>query len=250
MAINTDKNGYTILFAIGMVVVVGTLLAGIANVLKPNIDANKRTEKQQNILFAMGVKDESDPNEFVAPEKAEDLFQQYIKTQYIVTGNSAKETTEAFDIEVKKEGDKVKQDPSYERKMPLFVGEKDGKKLYIIPMRGNGLWDAIWGYIALDDQLVIQGAFFDHKGETPGLGANIKEAFFRDDFIGELIYDQAGNYKGVTVKKGNGDPKNTDKTDNEVDAMAGATITGDGVTAMIKKGLRMYLPYLEQLKQK
>ena len=250
MAINTDKNGYTILFAIGMVVVVGTLLAGIANVLKPAIDANKRTEKQQNILFAMGVKSEDNPNEFVAPEKAEDLFSEYIKSQYIVTGSTAEETTEAFDIEVKKEGDKVKQDPNYDRKMPLFVGEKDGKKLYIVPMRGNGLWDAIWGYIALDEQLVIQGAFFDHKGETPGLGANIKEAFFRDDFIGELIYDQAGNYRGVTVKKGNGDPKNNDKTDNEVDAMAGATITGDGVTAMIKKGLKMYLPYLEQLKQK
>ena len=250
MAINTDKNGYTILFAIGMVVVVGTLFAGIANVLKPAIDANKRTEKQQNILFAMGVKSEDNPNEFVAPEKAEDLFSEYIKSQYIVTGSTAEETTEAFDIEVKKEGDKVKQDPNYDRKMPLFVGEKDGKKLYIVPMRGNGLWDAIWGYIALDEQLVIQGAFFDHKGETPGLGANIKEAFFRDDFIGELIYDQAGNYRGVTVKKGNGDPKNNDKTDNEVDAMAGATITGDGVTAMIKKGLKMYLPYLEQLKQK
>lgn len=250
MAINTDKNSYTILFSVGMVVVVGFLLAGVAGVLKPNIDANKKTEKQQNILFAMGIADQDDKNEFVPAEQAQDLFDQYIKKQYIVIGASAEETTKAFDVEVKKEGDKLKQNPNYQRKMPLFVGEKDGKKLYIVPMRGNGLWDAIWGYMALDENLVVQGAFFDHKGETPGLGANIKEAFFRDDFSGEKIFDAAGTYKGITVKKGNGDPKNERKEDNAVDAMAGATITGDGVTAMIKKGLKMYLPYLETIKNK
>lgn len=250
MAINTDKNSYTILFSVGMVVVVGFLLAGVAGVLKPNIDANKKTEKQQNILFAMGIADQDDKNEFVPAEQAQDLFDQYIKEQYIIIGASAEATTKAFDVEVKKEGDKLKQNANYQRKMPLFVGEKDGKKLYIVPMRGNGLWDAIWGYMALDENLVVQGAFFDHKGETPGLGANIKEAFFRDDFAGEKIFDASGSYKGITVKKGNGDPKNERKDDNAVDAMAGATITGDGVTAMIKKGLKMYLPYLETIKNK
>ena len=190
MAINTDKNSYTIIFAIAMVVVVGSLLAGISSVLKPNITANKITEKQQNILFAMGVADSEDPNEFVPAEQADALFKQYIgDEQYIVTGNAAEKTADAFDIEVKKENDKVKQDADYERKMPLFIGEKDGQKFYIVPMRGNGLWDAIWGYVSLDkDFKTIQGAFFDHKGETPGLGANIKEAFFRDDFIGENIF--------------------------------------------------------------
>ncbi|MBQ4822296.1 Na(+)-translocating NADH-quinone reductase subunit C [Aquimarina sp. MMG016] len=251
MAINTDKNSYTIIFAIAMVVVVGTLLAGISSVLKPNITANKITEKQQNILFAMGVTDSEDPNEFVPAEKAQELFDQYVGSeQYIVSGSTAEKTTDAFNIEVKKENDKVKQDSNYERKMPLFIGQKDGQRFYIVPMRGNGLWDAIWGYVSLDkDFKTIQGAFFDHKGETPGLGANIKEAFFRDDFKGENIFDTAGSYKGVTVKKGNADPKNERKEDNAVDAIAGATITGDGVTAMVKKGIKMYLPYFETLKK-
>ncbi|WP_025742912.1 Na(+)-translocating NADH-quinone reductase subunit C [Aquimarina pacifica] len=251
MAINTDKNSYTIIFAIAMVVVVGSLLAFTASSLKERISENKRTEKQQNILFAMGVADKEDPNEFVPAEQAEELFKKYVgDKQFIVTGSSAKKTGDAFDIEVKKENDKVKADANYQRKMPLFIGEKDGEEYYIVPVRGNGLWDAIWGYVSLDKEFkTVKGAFFDHKGETPGLGANIKEAYFRDDFIGEHIVDAAGNYKGITVKKGNADPKNVRKDDNAVDAMAGATITGDGVTVMVKKGMKMYQAYFETLKK-
>lgn len=250
MAINTDKNSYTIIFSIIMVVVVGSLLAGVSSGLKENIDANKKTEKQQNILFAMGIADSEDPNEFVSAEKAQELFDKYIgDEQYIVTGSTAKKTKEAFAIEVKKESDKLKQDANYQRKMPLFIGQKDGEKFYLIPMRGNGLWDAIWGYVSLDKEFkTVKGAFFDHKGETPGLGANIKEAYFRDDFIGEQILDASGSYQGITVKKGNADPKNERKNDNAVDALAGATITGNGVTVMIKKGIKMYLPYFQTLK--
>ena len=64
-----------------------------------------------------------------------------------------------------------------------------------------------------------------------------------------MIYDTAGNFKAVATSKSNGDPNNTDKTDNEVDAISGATITGNGVTAMLKKGLGLYLPYFETLKK-
>jgi len=105
-----------------------------------------------------------------------------------------------------------------------------------------------WGYIAVDSDLVVQGVYFDHKGETPGLGSNIKERFFMDDFKGEHIVD-GDSFKGITAAKGNSDPKNLNKTDFEVDAIAGATITGDGLSAMLKKDLKMYLPYLKTLKQ-
>ena len=130
----------------------------------------------------------------------------------------------------------------------LFVGEKESQTYYIAPIRGKGLWDAIWGYVSMDENMVIQGAYFDHKGETPGLGANIKQRFFMDDFIGEHLLDDSGNFKGITVSKSNADPVNKDKEDNEVDAIAGATITGDGVTAMIKSDLKLYVPYFESLK--
>lgn len=242
MAIDTSKNSYTIIFSVVMVVVVGTLLAGISSALSPNIKANKRVEKMQNIMFPMGV--------VATADEAEGLFEQYVGDagQYIVKGAVATPTTDAFKIEVKKEQDKVKADASYEQQLPLFIGKKDGENYYVVPIRGNGLWGPVWAYMSLDKDMVVQGAFFDHAGETPGLGANIKEAFFRDDFAGEHVLDASGAFKGIAVKKGNLDPKNDRKTDNAVDAMAGATITGDGVSAMINKGLALYVPYFKTLK--
>lgn len=117
-------------------------------------------------------------------------------------------------------------------------------------MRGKGLWDAIWGYLALNNDLEVQGVYFDHASETPGLGANIKERYFMDDFHGEKILDENNNLEGITVAKGNMDPLNERKDDFKVDAISGATITGDGVTAMINNTLDMYLPYLLKLSKK
>ncbi|BAO76246.1 Na(+)-translocating NADH-quinone reductase subunit C [Winogradskyella sp. PG-2] len=245
----TDKNSYTIIFAIGMVLGVGALLAFLASSLKPMITENERLEKQQNILYAMGVNDNDESSAtFVSTADAPELFNQYIKQQLEVQGGKPVENDQAYLIDVKKEQAKAKNGET--RRLPLFVGEKDGNTFYIAPIRGKGLWDAIWAYVALDENMVVQGAFFDHKGETPGLGANIKQRFFMDDFIGEHLLSSTGAFKGINVAKGNADPKNNDKTDNEVDAIAGATITGDGVTAMIKKDLKLYLPYFESLKGK
>jgi Na+-transporting NADH:ubiquinone oxidoreductase subunit C len=247
----TDKNSYTIIFVIVMVMVVGALLSFLASEdgLKPLITENKRIEKQQNILYAMGVNDNEEGSAvFVAADKAGEEFSKYITKQLVIEGGKTSEDENAYLIDVKKEQTKAKNGGT--RRLPLFVGEKDGKTFYIAPIRGKGLWDAIWGYVAMDENMVVQGAYFDHKGETPGLGANIKQRYFMDDFIGEHLLSKNGEFKGITVAKGNADPKNMDKTDNEVDAIAGATITGDGVSAMIKKDLKLYLPYFNSLKGK
>lgn len=247
MESRTDKNSYTIIFAVIMVIVVGALLAFTASSLKPKITENQRIEKQQNILYAMGVNnnDESSAS-FVSTAEAADLFAKYIKKQLVIDGDNINEDEDAYLIDIKKEQAKAKSGGV--RRLPLFVGEKDGKTFYVAPIYGKGLWDAIWGYVSLDENMVVQGAYFDHKGETPGLGANIKERFFMDDFIGEHLLNDSGDFVGITVAKGNADPKNNIKTDNEVDAIAGSTITGDGVTAMIKTNLRLYKPYFDNLK--
>ncbi|MDO6595281.1 Na(+)-translocating NADH-quinone reductase subunit C [Oceanihabitans sp. 2_MG-2023] len=243
----TDKNSYTILFAIAMVIVVGGLLAFTASALRPRIDNNERLERQQNILYAMGVNEnEGNSAIFVSTDKAPELFSQYIKKQLVLEGDKVSENQEAYLIDVKKEQTAAKAGDV--RKLPLFVGEKDGQTFYIAPIRGKGLWDAVWAYIAMDENMVVQGAYFDHKGETAGLGANIKQRFFMDDFIGEHLKSN-GNFKGINISKSNNDPKNEDKTDNEVDAIAGATITGDGVSAMIKSELKQYVPYFDNLKK-
>ena len=248
MSTNTESNKYTILFAIGMVVTVGSLLAFTASSLKPNIKENERMEKQQNILYAMGVNDNgANDIVFIGTDKVASEFSKYISKQLVLDANgNAVENNEAYLIDVKKEQAKAKNGQT--RDLPLFVGEKDGQTFYIAPIRGKGLWDAIWGYIALDKDMVIQGAYFDHKGETPGLGANIKQRYFMDDFYGEKLLTESGEFKGITVAKGNNDPKNLIKDDYEVDALAGATITGDGVSAMIKSDLKLYLPFFKNLK--
>jgi len=246
MSKKTDSNLYTVLFAIGMVVIVGAMLAFFASFLKPNISENKRIEKQQNILYAMGVNENDESSAvFVSKDKVAAEFSKYITKQLVIQGGNVTENPQAYLIDVKKEQTLAKE--GKQRRFPLFVGEKDGKTFYIAPIRGKGLWDAIWGYVAMDANMVVQGVFFDHKGETPGLGANIKQRFFMDDFIGEEMMS-GGSFKGITVAKGNNDPKNEDKTDHEVDAIAGATITGDGVTAMIRSELKQYVTYFNTLK--
>jgi len=249
MGINTDKNSYTLLFAIGMVIIVGTLLAAIDSSLRERINTNKILEKQQNILYAIGINDnEGSSVRFISKDKAPIEFDKYVINQIYIQGGKIIEDEEAYLIEVKKEKTLAK-DVSYNRRLPLFIAEKDGKKYYVAPIRGKGLWNAIWGYVSMDENMIIQGAYFDHQAETPGLGANINQRFFMDDFIGENLLDSNGNFIGITVSKKNLDPRNEIKDDNEVDAIAGATITGDGVSAMIKSDLGLYAPYFKKLKQ-
>ncbi|NIK91310.1 Na(+)-translocating NADH-quinone reductase subunit C [Mangrovimonas sp. CR14] len=263
MSNKTDSNVYTVLFAVAMVIIVGALLAFTASSLRPRIDKNKQIEKQQNILYAMGVNNNDESSAvFVDANQAPELFNEYIKKQLVLdlNGSVIKEVegreivkdyetqpkddygTDVYLMDIKKEKANKEQ-----RRLPLFIGEKDGKTFYIAPVYGKGLWDAIWGFVSLDENMVVQGVFFDHAGETPGLGANIKERFFMDDFTGEYLLSQ-GSFKGIDVAKGNADPKNEDKEDNAVDAIAGATITGNGVAAMLKSDLKLYKPYFDNLK--
>ncbi|WP_340075559.1 Na(+)-translocating NADH-quinone reductase subunit C [Leptobacterium sp. I13] len=233
---NRDSNAYTFIFAIIMVVVVGATLAIAATSLKSRQDDNVRKEKMQNILSTIGVD--------VDREGAEAMYKEYVKQELSLTADgNIDEAVNAFDIDLKKE---LKKAPDGQR-FPLYIAYVEGTRFYIVPLRGAGLWDAIWGYISLREDLnTVKGAVFDHKGETPGLGAEITQDWFEKRFVDEKIFDENGNLQGITVLKGNDDPQN--KEDHEVDAISGATITGDGVTNMIKERLAHYLPYFEKEK--
>ncbi|MCH7524330.1 MAG: Na(+)-translocating NADH-quinone reductase subunit C, partial [Bacteroidetes bacterium] len=118
-----DKNSYTLLFAVGMVIVVGSILAYTASVLKPNIDANKRLEMQQNILYAMGINDNDEKSvAFISTDKAPEAFLKYIIKQLVIQDGNVTEDSTAYLIDVKKEKTLAK-DASYSRRLPLFVGE-------------------------------------------------------------------------------------------------------------------------------
>ena len=164
-----------------------------------------------------------------------------------MSDGSVDENTDAFKLKLNLE---IKK-PKNEQRFPIYLAEVDSSNYYIVPLRGVGLWDAIWGYVALEgDKNTIKGAVFDHKGETAGLGAEITQNWFQNSFKGEKVFDQEGELVGINVSKTNNDPDGIDKDDNEVDAISGATITGDGVTDMIKERLQNYLPFFNLEQQK
>ncbi|WBL21525.1 Na(+)-translocating NADH-quinone reductase subunit C [Zunongwangia sp. HRR-M8] len=230
----TNTNGYTFLFAIIMVLVVASVLAFTATSLKPLQTENVRNEKMQNILATVGIQTSRD--------SAQALYDKYItETISLTEDGSVDESADAFEVDLTKELRK----PVSEQIYPLYIANIEGAKYYIVPLRGKGLWDAIWGYISLkDDVNTIKGAVFDHKGETPGLGAEITQAWFQERFADEKIFDENGNLVGVSVVKGGN--ASSSKDNNEVDAISGATITGNGVSDMISERLKHYLPYFKQ----
>ena len=185
---NRDSNSYTFLFATIMVFVVASSLAYTATSLKEKQNENVRKEQMQNILSTIGIDTDRDG--------AEKLYNQYIKQQLALTLKGVPdEEVNAFKIQL---GTEVKK-PLEQQRFPIYVAEVENQNFYIVPLRGAGLWDAIWGYVALNEDMVVQGAFFDHAAETPGLGANIKQRYFMDDFIGEKLLSSTGDFKGITV---------------------------------------------------
>lgn len=232
---NRESNAYTLIFAVIMVVVVASALAIAATSLQPLQAENVKIEKMQNILSTIGIA--------AAKEEAQDTYTKYITESIALddAGEVVAEGDEAFGIDLAKE---YKLDENQQR-FPLFVADVEGDKYYIIPLYGSGLWNSIWGYISLEeDGNTVKGTVFSHAGETPGLGAEITQEWFQDRFIGEKIKDESGNFVGVEVQKGYSG--GNDKDDNAVDAISGATITGDGVTNMILERLEYYVPYLEK----
>jgi Na+-transporting NADH:ubiquinone oxidoreductase subunit C len=241
MAINRDSNRYTFSFAIVLVVVVGSILALLAMGLKPRQDRNEEVKKKLDILSAMMNIDSLNINR--SNGKAE--FDKYVNLNEALVldaSGNIKESEEAFDIDIKKEY-KDKNLNLEDRNYPLFVGVKEGEKMYVIPVVGNGLWGPIWGNISVGEDLkTIKGASFGHKGETPGLGAEISQSFFINRWIGEEISDQNGiaiNFE--VVKNGSG------KEITKVDGITGGTITSVGVQEMVNRCMKPYVEYFKTL---
>ncbi len=224
-----------------MVIIVAALLSLAATGLKPFQDKNIEIAKKLDILRSVdkgsGAADAESKNDYVEAE-----YSKYITESYAVNSTGSKvDGVDAFEIDLKKENAK----PVEERNLPVYVcQEDDGTKKYVFPVRGTGLWGPIWGYIAMEDNLVtITGAVFDHQGETPGLGAEINTAGFQDQFKGKKIFDDNGNFVSIMVNKA-GIPE----TYNSVDAISGGTITSKGLEAMLYDCLSVYNSFINNQK--
>lgn len=235
---DTNGNVYTMVYATVVVVIVAFLLAFISGALKSRQDDNVILDKKKQILSSLNVnvKECADP----AVKYAE-----CVKSELIV--NSKGEVvaeTGGFDISVGSENTK----PLEERQLPLYICEIDGVKKYVVPMRGAGLWGPIWGYISLnDDKSTVYGVYFSHESETPGLGAEITQPKFQNQFRDTLAPKHIfrdGIFTSISVVK----PGQIDESADYVDGISGGTMTSQGVNAMLKEGIGQYVEYFNKEK--
>lgn len=237
MAINKDSNAYTFGFSIVLVIVVGVVLSSLAIGLKPRIKANEAVKKKMDILAAIGVES--------SRKNGEKLYSEYVTDSYVISAEGEivenlpeEKTAIKLDIQNQFRDKKIAKS---ERLYPVFEAKKDGNKVYVLPVVGKGLWGPIWGYLALaDDYQTIVGASFDHKGETPGLGAEIKQSFFEDQFENEKI-SKGGEFVEIKVVQ-NG----TGTEDQKVDGITGGTITSKGVEEMVNRTMKVYQKYFSK----
>lgn len=236
-----DNNRYIIFFILGLTSVVAILLSFLREATKERAALNEDIFNKRAILSAVQDNLDKEVADFTDEEVVEIFATRFEQVVIDIDGNVVEGIT-ADEIDMAKE----KKKPEDERRFPLYVYENGDNVNYILSVRGSGLWDEIWGNIALADDLnTVVGAAFDHKGETPGLGAEIKDnPNFAANFKGKEILNDAGEFVSIEVRKGGAEPGNP----HQVDGISGATVTANGVTDMLYKGIKSYQPYLNELR--
>jgi len=246
---DTNKNSYTIIYSIVMVVVVAAVLAFVSLSLKDRQNENISNEKQQYLLASVGLGADANFNEVIKEAIVVDGNGNIINT---ATSDIAK--SEAFNISTSEQTAKIKalatlpeaeqEAARGELRLPVFIADlPDGSQAYIFSAYGAGLWGPIWGWISLKTDLnTISGVKFDHSGETPGLGAEIATPTFAGQFAGKEIFAES-EFTSIAIVKGGAKEGSL----NEVDAISGGTITSKALDASIRMWFEAYLPYLKSL---
>jgi Na+-transporting NADH:ubiquinone oxidoreductase subunit C len=226
------SNKYIMTFSVVMVVSVAILLSLTALLLQPKQAKNVEVEKKMNILSSINV--------VSTKTDAVSLYDKYIRDSYVInTDGKHIEGVDPFTVSLRAEQKK----PLAEQYLPVFIAVADnGDTLQILPLEGKGLWGPIWGYVSLkSDMSTIAGVTFDHKGETPGLGAEINTTEFESQFIDKTLF-RNGSFVSVMVVKGGAQAGSM----SEVDGISGGTITSKGLEAMVYDGIKKYEKYLSQ----
>lgn len=220
--LNTNSNTYIIAYATILVVVVAFLLAFVSSSLKDIQDKNVKNDVKSQILAALQI-------------EADDVDATYAETvkDNLWDGSQL--------VEVPADDFQTNYNPEIKAgRFHVFVATVNGETKYVLPVYGAGLWGPIWGYVALNaDKQTVYSAFFNHEGETAGLGAEIKDSkTWRAQFQGKKIIDGENIILGV--KKASDKPN----PECEVDAVTGATLTCNGVDEMLKVSLKNYLSFI------
>ena len=195
MKLNTNNNAYIIIYSTVLVVIVAFLLAFVYQALKPMQDANVALDVKKQILNSLNLRN-------LDGAEAEAKYAEVVKSEKEIDGQK------------------------------VYECQIDGQDILVANLKGMGLWGGISGYLAIDKEGKVFGAYFNHESETAGLGAEIKDSQeWQEKFIGKKIWDEQGNVVLSVVKK-------VENPASQVDCVTGATLTSNGVDAMLKDGLK------------
>jgi Na+-transporting NADH:ubiquinone oxidoreductase subunit C len=231
------SNKYTFIYAIVLSLITAVLLAFAAEGLRPFQEANIKLDTKTSIIRSVRIA-ATDRDEI------EKIYAESIQEMVVNAKGEALAGVEASSLTLKAELEK----PLNERQLPLYLYTgPDQKKRYVIPMQGVGLWGPIWGFISIEEDFnTVYGSFFAHKSETPGLGAEISEAAFQQQFQGKKIMGNDNTFVSVhVVKKA---AKFDLGPEHRVDGISGGTITSNGTDKMLKVCIEPYLAYFQKLK--
>ena len=196
--LNTNSNAYIIIYSAVLIVIVAFLLAFVFKALKPMQDANVALDVKKQILYSLNIRG-------LDGQEAEAKYAEVVKEE-----------------QENADGQKV------------YQCEVDGQHVLVASLKGMGLWGGISGYLGIKDDGTVYGAYFNHEGETAGLGAEIKDSqAWQEKFQGKKIFDADGNVVLSVVKK-------VENPETQVDCVTGATLTSNGVDAMLKDGLKKF----------
>ena len=193
--LNTNSNSYIIIYSAILVVIVAFLLAFVYQALKPMQDANVALDVKKQILYSLNIRD-------LDGAEAEAKYAEVVKAEKEINGQK------------------------------VYACQIGDQQIVVVALKGMGLWGGISGYLAVDKDEKVYGAYFNHESETAGLGAEIKDdVSWQEKFIGKKIFDENGTVILSVVKK-------VEHADSQVDCVTGATLTSNGVDAMIKESLK------------
>ncbi|GAB3656831.1 Na(+)-translocating NADH-quinone reductase subunit C [Echinicola sediminis] len=244
-----QSNSYIITFSVILTVVLGFLLSGTSELLGPIQKEAEALDTKKQILGAVM---DAEKLATMKPKEIKDYYENTISSKVVnINGEEVTEqdgaTVTAETVDVAKNYKKALEDRLY----PVYIYHEEGSEdkviSYVLPVYGAGLWDAIWGYVALETDInTIKGVTFSHAGETPGLGARITSGDVQGRFVGKEIFNESGEIVAVEMQKGEG--KDYSGQPHQVDGLSGATLTAKGVNSMLVNYLGAYQSYLDKVK--
>ncbi|MBI1305783.1 MAG: NADH:ubiquinone reductase (Na(+)-transporting) subunit C [Bacteroidetes bacterium] len=251
--LNKNSNGYIFGFALLVILFCGILLSAVSGALSEKQKTERELERKKFILkSALGTAIDGKDKLAIS-----ELYDKIVEEKVLNGDGSVNPDVKVTEVNLRKEYKKLDNKTGLlpkgtEISLPIYLvkNEQSGDvEYYVMPMYGFGLWDNIWGYIALKSDLnTVEGVVFDHKGETPGLGARITEEKVQSRYKGKQIFDQSHSLVSVVMQKGEGNDYASDP--HSVDGMSGATLTGKGVNIMLDNYMKLYQPYMESKMKK